>query len=341
MRASAMVALALAAPATACVAPGDCKAPPAVNKRVLPLQPRQQWNINGGFCGAMSVQDIALAYGAYVSQDLVRKANTHGEGHGSASEGYEVLPSNIGETAKNLRLVADEWDYNSTKPQSPGYLRWMKKNLAMGYGVVWFVMCKGDGDHIPYAGSNPNGGHFDHVEPVWGIGSNKSLADDTVYGDDWVLHGSDQDLNPYYRPFSSLVDTPAMEGNCKNAQPGFGKNEMYPCLDDQVNYGIAVKGLDVQGSLPVSLKVSSQQEPDTRMGQRPVDVTGTATVTGVEQGKSYKLYRYSSTKSLPKGSNFASSDYEAVHSFTATGETYTYEDPKPFKSNTAVYYLAQ
>ena len=56
---------------------------------------------------------------------------------------------------------------------------------------------------------------FGHVEPVWGIYSNHSLDDPTVYPDDVLVHSSDQDLNPYYRPFHTLQDTPKMEGNCR------------------------------------------------------------------------------------------------------------------------------
>eukprot|EP01062_Namystynia_karyoxenos_P083164 TRINITY_DN9513_c0_g1_i1.p2 TRINITY_DN9513_c0_g1~~TRINITY_DN9513_c0_g1_i1.p2 ORF type:complete len:380 (+),score=154.50 TRINITY_DN9513_c0_g1_i1:130-1140(+) len=320
-----------------CVAPGVCSAPPAKYTRVLPLRPHQQWNINGGFCGAMSVQLNAMAFGAYISQDLVRKANTHGEGHGSPAEGYEVLPGNVAETARNLKLTCDEWNYNQTKPQIAGYKRWMKKHLAQGHPVVWFVMCKGDG-HVPYPGSNPNGGHFDHVEPVWGIGSNSSLSDDTVYDSDWLVHGSDQDLYPYYRTFGSLADNPKMEGNCKNAQPGVGRNEMYPCLDDQVNYGIAVTGLAVSGSLPVSLDVDIQSEPDVRMYAPPSRVHGTVTVSGLQPGKSYTLYRYEGTASLPAAAPFTG--YKSSHKFTASGSTYQYKDPDYFMSNSAVYYVA-
>ena len=40
-----------------------------------------------------------------------------------------------------------------------------------------------------------------------------------------------QDLEPYYRRIDSLDDSLAMEGNCKRAGAGFGKNEMYPCFD--------------------------------------------------------------------------------------------------------------
>ena len=39
-----------------------------------------------------------------------------------------------------------------------------------------------------------------------------------------VLHTADQDCFPYYRRMDTLEDTPAMEGNCKIARAGWGKN---------------------------------------------------------------------------------------------------------------------
>ena len=134
--------------------------------------------------------------------------------------------------------------------------------------------------------------------------SNHSLDDPEVYPDDWLVHSSDQDLNPYYRPFGSLEvrlgttcpamqpspqppqnapaqgrldacrraavrlgaaaaaatyiscrtgsgcairmllrpstqDSTKMDGNCAVAQPGYGRNEMYPCINDQVDYGMS------------------------------------------------------------------------------------------------------
>jgi hypothetical protein len=64
-----------------------CVAPATKYSNVLPgVTPRQQWNINGGFCGAVSFQALHLAYGAWISQDLVRKANTHGSGHCAPGE---------------------------------------------------------------------------------------------------------------------------------------------------------------------------------------------------------------------------------------------------------------
>ena len=78
------------------------------------IQPGQQWNINGGFCGAYSIQQSALNFGAWISQDLVRKANREQPGpytmHGNKVEGYEVVPTNIAFTAEHLGLIYDEWD---------------------------------------------------------------------------------------------------------------------------------------------------------------------------------------------------------------------------------------
>jgi len=321
-----------------CVAPGRCTPPPAKYTKVLPLKPRQQWNINGGFCGALSVQSAALAFGAWISQDLVRKATPQGKGHGSAKEGYEVLPGNIADSARNLKLAAEEWDYTQSKPQIEGYKRWLKKHLSQGHPVVMFPMCKGDA-HLPYNGSNPNGGRFDHVEPLWGIGSDHPLDDDKVYGSDWILHGSDQDLETYYRTFDSLQDTTAMDGNCKDAQAGFRRNEMYPCLYDQVVYGLAITGLLTKGTLPTTLAVDRQDEPNVRFFQRPAELHGTVTVSGLQKGGKYVLCRFSGTHAVPVSPPF-DKGYEYKIPFTADSESFTYEDPHTFLSSGATYYVA-
>ena len=142
------------------------RAPPQFS-RVLPVTPRQQWNFAGGFCGSLSIQTAHLAFGAWISQGLVREANTFGAGHcdgGSPGrpgpkkgEGCEVGALNLGQTAQGLKLHYDEWDYNSTKPQSARYKAWMKKHLVQGHAIVWLIMCKGD-DPCPYKGACPNGG---------------------------------------------------------------------------------------------------------------------------------------------------------------------------------------
>lgn len=72
----------------------------------------QYRNINGGFCGAFSIQQSTLAFGGWISQDLIRKANKDQPGpkfmHGDDELGYEVVPSNVAYTAQHLRLAYDE-----------------------------------------------------------------------------------------------------------------------------------------------------------------------------------------------------------------------------------------
>ena len=130
-----------------CVVPGICVPPNTEYSRVISgPTPGQQWNIEGGFCGAFSVQHAALAFGAWISQDLVRKSNRNQPGphhmHGDTTVGFEVMPSNVAYTANALRLTYLEWDSSQAPPQAPTYKRWLKKNLAAGHPVVWFPICK-------------------------------------------------------------------------------------------------------------------------------------------------------------------------------------------------------
>ena len=181
-----------------CVAPGTCTPPTDAkyHAQAVGPAPGNQWNINGGFCGAWSTQQNALSVGAWISQDLVRKANRAQTGiahnmHGDTKLGYEVMPSNVAYTAASLKLSYEEWDYMQPAPQAKAFKVWLKKHLSKGRAIVWFPLCKGD-SHDAYPGSAPNGGQCDHVEPMLGIWSKHPLDDATVYDDDVILHFSDQ-----------------------------------------------------------------------------------------------------------------------------------------------------
>eukprot|EP00322_Chrysochromulina_rotalis_P027487 CAMPEP_0115830236 /NCGR_PEP_ID=MMETSP0287-20121206/1515_1 /TAXON_ID=412157 /ORGANISM="Chrysochromulina rotalis, Strain UIO044" /LENGTH=568 /DNA_ID=CAMNT_0003283537 /DNA_START=154 /DNA_END=1860 /DNA_ORIENTATION=- len=283
-------------------------------------------------------------FGAWISQDLVRKANKDSPGphhmHGNSVEGYEVMPSNVGATAEALKLTFEEWDYLQPKPQAAAYKKWLKRQLVRGHPIVWFPICKGD-SHDPYPGSCPGGGAVDHVEPMWGIFSNHSLDDEDVYNDDWILHASDQDYQPYYRPLNSLDDSTSMTGNCLHAQPGFGKNEMYPCFDEQITYGLAVTGLNITGTtLPVYLSTEGAvYEPQIRSGETPSHLRAIATISGLTVGSRYTVYRYDSTVALPPSTS-SMAGYTSSHNFVASATEYQYSDPKAFLSSSAVYYVA-
>ena len=223
-------------------------------------------------------------------------------------------------------------------PQAKAFKVWLKKHLSKGRAIVWFPLCKGDG-HDAYPGSAPNGGQCDHVEPMLGIWSKHPLDDAAVYDDDVILHFSDQDTEPYYRPMGTLEDDLTMMGNCKDAGAGFGKNEMYPCFDQSVTYGLATTGLNVTGNVHASLAVDITAEPDVRQFQKATQIHGTVTAHGLTAGSTYSIYRYPDTASVPAGPPFAAGASH-THKFTATADTFTWADPNTFSSHSATYYLA-
>jgi hypothetical protein len=347
-----------------CAPPSVCKQPPATFVRLQWEHPRVQWNINGGFCGSFSLQTLMMAHGAWLSEDLVRKANIgapcfgHGNGPNSAvcasphdsdcissaPEGCEVGPENYKQTCIGLKLDCDVWDYTRPNPQSTTYKAWLKSHLVNGVPIVWVPMLKG-ASNTPYGNrSCPGGGHFNHHEPVLGIGSNHSLNDTTVYDDDWIVHLSDENdahsplskLVTYYRTFGSLEDGFEMQGNCKLADPH--ASCAYPCFFDQVTYGIAVKGFARKSSaLAVSIDVGLNEEPDGRNGTKPVEVHANVTVRKLTPGRGYTLYRYSGVNSFPTS---GTSGYESKVAFTAKADVWHYQDPSSFLSNGAVYYIA-
>mmetsp|Transcript_6441 Transcript_6441/g.20125 ORF Transcript_6441/g.20125 Transcript_6441/m.20125 type:complete len:436 (-) Transcript_6441:284-1591(-) len=276
-----------------CVFPGTC-APPRKSvypfSSVMPVVPRHQWEINGGYCGAMSVQAIAMSLGAWMSQSVIRQAAPSGGGHGDPLNGYELLNTNTGAALEALGLSYEAFDTTLHQPQSNAYLEWMKRKLAEGSPVIWFIMCAGDA-HDAY-GLGP----FDHIEPVFGIYSKSSLAD-PVREDDILVHSSDyapdgpRNLG-YYRRFDTLVDAMEMTGNCSDAQAPHGLNEAYPCLNVNQNFGFAVTGFARGPTVPLSIEVDNIDEPCTPCGEDPIPTTATVTIPNLAPQQGYLLYRF-------------------------------------------------
>ncbi len=329
-----------------CVQPGVCVPPrPSDYKYVAGRDaiPRVQWGSEGGFCGAVSIQTIALTYGYWVSQDLVRKATPdNGQGgHGNPDDGYEVLHSNIEDTLDNLGITYNSWDWeNEVHPQGQNYLAWLKSELLSDHGVVQFVLCKGDA-HSCYDGSK-----YDHIEPFFKLYTNHELTDYAVYADDVVVHASDYGPDGrmnlgYFRNFSSLLDDTTMEGNCKDAQPGWGYNEMYPCIYEDTSYGYAITGLvdaNSDQTLPLALYVNSTEEPNIRLHQLPSLLQGQIVVSGLSKGSDYVVYRWDDYTTFPRDGNYEDSKYTSKFQFTATNDSYEYFDEQLFLSSGSVLY---
>jgi len=321
-----------------CCYPGTCAPPNTTYSRVMNVPSREQWAYSGGFCGALSIQSIALSYGIWISQLNIRQAAPDGGGHGNPDDGYEILHTNIADCLSNLSLVYKEWPWQTiSQPQSTTYLSWLKKELTFGRPVVWFIMCSGD-NHNTYGLAA-----YDHIEPVFGIYSNHVLGDPKVYADDVLVHGSDWDLFRYYRPFNTLVDSasdgPVLTGNCSNAQTeSGGPNEAYPCVMNLIDYGWSILGpVDpLKKLISTSLAISGDggNEP-----QYNASLTGTVTVNGpLKIGTTYITFRWEGSEYFPTNSEFMNSDYLYKWNFIANTTTYSFVDPNPIYSESAVYY---
>jgi len=308
----------------------ECKKPSKSYERILEVQPGVQWMDHGGYCGSWSIQRVAMAKGAYLSQQQVRDHASPGGGNDN-----EILATNIDAALKKLKLKAEGFDYEdlqkNPKPQKDNYRSWIKQKLSKGHGVVWMIMQPGE--RYPVYPSLPkNTSQYGHIEPVVGILSDKPLDDPQFYDDDYIVHFTDANGNPYYRSMESLPDGTDYSGNCRSSHyVGF------PCIYDQLGFGWSVEGFlndaHAADALPVSLSVSPNNEPDVRTGSQPKATTATLKIEGLTAGKSYAVYRWDSVDAA-----FDYSNPGSVHRFTASSETETYADSKTFLSSAAIYY---
>ena len=223
---------------------------------------------------------------------------------------------------------------------------WLKQQLLRDYGVVQFVLCKGDSHNAYGTASAPN--YYDHIEPFFRLYTDHDRSDSAVYGDDVVAHGSDYAPDGegnlgYFRPFSSLLDGLSMAGNCSEAGDHYGENEMYPCLYTDVVYGYAMTGLDSEAvasgrALPLTLRVNTTDEPDVRSGEAPVLLQGTLSLSGLQTGVSYAIYRWDSYEAFPTAGAYANSSYAQRYAFSAQSETFEMIDDNLFLSDSSVVY---
>lgn len=307
----------------------ECQKPDMKYELISKSQPGVQWMDHGGYCGSWSIQRAALARGAWISQQQVRD-------HTSAAGGNdnEILAGNIDEAFRNLKIKAKGWDWKNTPaPQNTktAYFKWLKEQLVSGNQVVWFIMW--DGEKYPIYHLQSPDGSYGHVEPVIGIQSNHPLTDLTVYDDDVVVHYNDAGSTTYYKTFESLP------GNWSGKVGDPGKCQQRADIHRQCigpySFGWAVEGfLDEKEGLPLSLNIEpSRSEPDTRLGLKPNQITGTLTAEGLTAGAEYDIYRWNSVKEA-----FTYSEEFKITTFTAEKDTFVYKDPKTFSSASATYY---
>jgi len=310
-----------------------CKQPSRKFTKMLPLQPGAQWTAHGGYCGSWSIQRTALSKGAYISQQQVRDHAKPGGGHDN-----EITPASIDSAFAKLHIKHENFEYNVLPvPQVDAYLQFMKKHLIAGNPLIWMIMFDGtNSPHLDYTMDNKTNGIYSHIEPVVGILSDHPFTDEKVYDDDSFAYFTDVDKQTYYVPATKIPGTCDFvrgQSQCHSSCPN--KRRQFQCLWNQRGYIYSILDLkDDHDAVPASLSISPfASEPYTRGGEKPIDITGTLTATNLTTGSKYDIYRWDSTETA-----FVYTDANKIETFTATKDTYVFEDPKKFLSSSATYY---
>jgi hypothetical protein len=290
----------------------DASPPPGPGARQLDIPPRDQWNNANGYCGETSIQSIALYYGAWVSENVVR----------TIAGGEVLLGTNATKPLDALHFTYTAWDSDAATPQFDAFLLWMTTNLAQGT-PPFFAVYLTDGTNDP---------DYDHIVPAVGV----TYASLTAYAGTDVLAYNDNFGGRITRAFSTLSAT---RSSCASSSTQGG------CIPTDVDYGIAVTGIVDPGhaTLPVSLSVAQSSEPNVSLDASAVPMTATVTVSGLTAGKAYALLRYDDYTQVPTSgaaADFLASSYTHRIDFTATGPGWTQADPTPFTSSGASVYRA-
>jgi hypothetical protein len=292
------------------------------------IPPRLQWMANHGYCGEVAMISAGLYFGQYASQYEARALASDGIPQ-NEGKSQLLLGGNDQRAARLMHLSAVEWD-TRTERTTDDYLAWVKASVVAGYPTIIGIYMNMDrfyGDHNPHAGAI-----YDHIVPVTGIASSHPLLDDHYYSSD-VLTFSDSGVwDPAHRrpyifryPFGSF-QRDREQANARNGP-------IYSVDDRANNYGrIAITGIvdEDREALPVRVDTSVNYEhPSMRQGEtkRPASMplALTVTVSGLQPGQTYNLYRYDAFKDVPDSAFNANAGSASEHwSITiATGTTYT------------------
>jgi hypothetical protein len=266
----------------------------AMFRKYLPIQPRQQWEHNDGYCGEVALISAGLMYGQYVSQFDARRL-------GTKKQLDELNLHTSPKAAKKMRLMCESW------PSGSGYsvkefLAWVKGSIVAGTPVmIGIYMNQSIFGELENNGKNK----YDHIVPVIGIESSHDLSDPEYYDDDYLIFSD----NALYTPSGS--DAPYLfryqfgEFPLTRKQANAKRSPPYSLAKKQRNCGMRITGVDsTDTALPVQVIPALNNEPnEIKDGSttRPASVflPLTVTVTGMAPGTKYKLYRYDDFKKVP------------------------------------------
>lgn len=281
------------------------------------IPPRLQWNGNDGYFGEVSLISAGLYYGQYVSQYDARVLDGSGLPQ-YKSRSQLLIGVNDTVAAANMHLEASEWD-TKTETSTAQFLTWVQQEVLSGYPVAIGIFTN---EYLFYGKTNPNAGdpQYDHIVPVTGV-----TPATLTFSDNGLWTGTTgKPTYTFTYPLSSFPKT-RQEANAKNGT-------IYSVANGGQNYGVAITGVIDQDreTLPVRVATNvNYEKPAIANGSNvrpaPMALTLTITVSGLEPGTTYNLYRYDAMANVPNAA-FNANASQATERWTidiASGTTYT------------------
>jgi hypothetical protein len=266
----------------------------------IDISPRLEWDGNFGYCGEESLISAGLYYGQYISQYDVRAvASKNGPQNKKSSQ--LLLGINDQDTAAQLHLNVVEWN-TSGETSTDQFLSWVKGRVTLGLPVAIGVFTN---EYLFYGNTDPNAGDDDYDHIVFVTGVDSSHPDSNYYPDD-VIQFSDHGLwgSEGNTPYIFKYSFGAFQGNREQANATNGP--IYSLSNNGENYGLAIVGvMDLDGdTLPVSIATDVNYEKPAIINgsnSRPASMplTLTITVSEVQPGITYNLYKYNKLELIP------------------------------------------
>lgn len=319
-----LLATATIAAVWGCVIPAPAQAmTPAATywERGTLMTPRFQWNANDGYCGETAFISAGMRYGQYTSQWTARSLASPGVPQWKSSSQL-LLGANDLRAARKMRLDATAFD---SKAQSSvrQFLAWVKGRFLSGESVIIGVL-----NNTKILGEwpqNKGDAEYDHIVPVFGIGSGFPLSDrgyhrtDSLTISDNGLHNIGPNIPYLYTyDFASFPRT--------RAQANEISGPVYALRDRPANYGTSVSGVidfDRQ-TIPVRLTsdadgegvhngVGSKQTMKEPPPAKPMTLTAWVSIPDTSQA--YRVYLYDDFAKVPTR-DFNASAANAITSWT-------------------------
>lgn len=285
------------------------------------MSPRFQWNANSGYCGETAFVSAGMRFGQYTSQWTARSLASPGVDQWKPSSQL-LLGVNDLRAAKAMSLTAERYD-NSRQRSAPQFLGWVKSRFLAGDPVIIGVL-----NNTRILGEWPQDkgdAEYDHIVPVFGIGSGWPLSDpryratDSITISDNGLHNVGPNV-PYLYTYAFASFPRSRDG--ANAIGG----PVYALRDRPKNYGTVITGVvDPQAvTIPVRLTSNLSGEgvqngtgPQQVMRKPPLGtgMTLTAWVSIPDQSRAYVVYLYDDFAQVPMR-DFNASAAQAIDSWT-------------------------